>query len=196
MDAMQERNPFSNTGEDDYMLDWGRFVRWEARTRALLPQCLRITDGTEFRRCTLPTVIDRRPFFSWRSWSHSRGSFRVCLTVGTCDCSLFQSLHFPCRHALAACAAASVEWGSYVHPVYLQEEVYKVYEKEFPLIPDERLWPEWFGVLVRPNPAMCQIVSGKSVSTRFRNKMDEGEHQEKRCDLCRKTGHTQRDCPN
>ncbi|RYQ85930.1 hypothetical protein Ahy_B10g105573 [Arachis hypogaea] len=39
-------------------------------------------------------------------WSQT--SYRVRLTERTCDCGLFQSLHYPCRHALAACAAARV----------------------------------------------------------------------------------------
>ncbi|RYR37718.1 hypothetical protein Ahy_A09g042597 [Arachis hypogaea] len=47
-----------------------------------------------------------------------RGSFYVRLSSGTCNCRLFQSLHFSCRHALAACATADIEWGPYVHPVY------------------------------------------------------------------------------
>ncbi|RYR41974.1 hypothetical protein Ahy_A08g038425 [Arachis hypogaea] len=50
--------------------------------------------------------------------------------MGTCDCDLFQSFHFPCHHVLATCAAASVEWGTYVHMVYRQEVVLKVVEPE------------------------------------------------------------------
>ncbi|RYR46991.1 hypothetical protein Ahy_A07g032885 [Arachis hypogaea] len=59
-------------------------------------------------------VVDElKPFQGW-----SQSSFRARLMTGTCDCGLFPSLHFPCRHELAACATASVEWGLYVHPVY------------------------------------------------------------------------------
>ncbi|RYQ79668.1 hypothetical protein Ahy_Scaffold2g107627 [Arachis hypogaea] len=38
----------------------------------------------------------------------SQGSFLVCLTTGTCNCSLFQSLHFPCRHVLSTCVMPQV----------------------------------------------------------------------------------------
>ncbi|RYR08483.1 hypothetical protein Ahy_B05g076188 [Arachis hypogaea] len=83
---------------------------------------------------------------------------------GTCDCDIFQSLYFPCYHALAACAAAS-------------------------------FWPKWFGTRLHPNPAMSRKATSRHVFTRFRNKMDEGEHQEKRCGLCKQIGHILRGCP-
>ncbi|RYR67692.1 hypothetical protein Ahy_A03g014082 [Arachis hypogaea] len=75
----------------------------------------------------------------------AQGSFRVRLSVGTCGYGLFQSLCLPCHHALTACATASIEWASYVHPVYMQEGVFKVYKIEFPPIPDEALWQVWYG---------------------------------------------------
>ncbi|RYQ94466.1 hypothetical protein Ahy_B08g089380 [Arachis hypogaea] len=80
-------------------------------------------------------VEELEPFEGW-----GQGSFRVRLSEGTCDCVLFQSLHYPCRHALAGCTTASIEWVPYVHPVYRQEAVFKVYEMEFPPIPDELLF--------------------------------------------------------
>ncbi|RYR57199.1 hypothetical protein Ahy_A05g022937 [Arachis hypogaea] len=131
------------------------------------------------------------PFKSW-----SQGSFCVQLSTGTCDYSLFQSLHFPCRHALPAYATASVKWGTYVHLMYRQEAVFKVHEVQFLRILDEKLWPEWFGIRLRPNPSMCRKATGRPVFPRFHNEMDEGERQEKRCGLCRQTGHTRRVCPN
>ncbi|RYR72909.1 hypothetical protein Ahy_A02g007136 [Arachis hypogaea] len=126
-------------------------------------------------------------------------ALRIHLRVrarGTCDSRLFQSLHFSCRHALAACAAASVEWGSYVHPVHLQEYVFKVYEVEFPPIPYKKLWPEWHETHFRPNSAMRRKATCRPVSTRFHRDMDVVECQEKRCWLCRQIGHTKRDCLN
>ncbi|RYR25441.1 hypothetical protein Ahy_B02g059190 [Arachis hypogaea] len=89
------------------------------------------------RQAIVFLVEELEPFEGW-----SQGSFRVRLVAGTCDCGLFQSLHYPCRHALAACAVVSIKWAPYVHPVYRQEVVFKVYEMEFPPIPDEAVWPE------------------------------------------------------
>ncbi|RYQ92500.1 hypothetical protein Ahy_B09g098733 [Arachis hypogaea] len=100
---------------------------------------------------------------------------------------LFQSLHFFCRHALAACATVSVEWGPYVHLVYFQESMFKVYEVEFHPIPDEKLWPEWHGTRLYPNPAMHRKVTSRPISTRFYSNMDEVEHKEKRCGLFQQT---------
>ncbi|QHO20198.1 uncharacterized protein DS421_11g335810 [Arachis hypogaea] len=39
-------------------------------------------------------------------------------------------------------------------------------------------------------------ATGRPVSTRFRNDMDEVKRQEKRCGLCRQVSHTRRGCPN
>ncbi|RYR08701.1 hypothetical protein Ahy_B05g076514 [Arachis hypogaea] len=50
-------------------------------------------------------VEELEPFEGW-----SQGAFRVRLTANMCDYGIFQSLYFPCRHALAACVATSVEW--------------------------------------------------------------------------------------
>ncbi|RYQ98912.1 hypothetical protein Ahy_B07g086739 [Arachis hypogaea] len=131
------------------------------------------------------------PFNGW-----SQGSFRIRLTADTCDCGIFQSLHFPYRHLLASCAAASMEWGPCVHSVYMQQAMFKVYEAEFSPIPNKKLWPEWYGTQVCPNPAMHKKSTDRPISTRFCNEMDESERQKKRCGLCRRIGLTQKGCPN
>ncbi|XP_015970787.1 uncharacterized protein LOC107494244 [Arachis duranensis] len=143
------------------------------------------------RRAFVFVVEELEPFEGW-----GQGFFRVRLSEGTCDCGLFQSLHYPCQHALAGCAAASVKWAPYMHPVYRQEAVFKVYEMEFPPIPDESLWSEWHGTMIRPNPAMRRKATRRPVSTRFQNDMDDVERHEKRCALCKQVGHTRRGCPN
>ncbi|XP_072066721.1 uncharacterized protein [Arachis hypogaea] len=124
------------------------------------------------RRASVFVVDELEPF---KGWGHD--SFRVRLSEGTCDCGLFQSLHYPCRHALAGCTTTSIEWAPYVHPVYRQEAMFKVYEVKFPPIPDESLWLEWHGTMMRPNPAMRGKATGRPVSTRFRNDMDDVELQ-------------------
>ncbi|KAL4337119.1 hypothetical protein AHAS_Ahas12G0078300 [Arachis hypogaea] len=78
----------------------------------------------------------------------------------------------------------------------MKEIVFKVYKVEFPLIPDEKLWPEWYETCLHPNPAMHRKATDRPVFTKFCNEMVEVEHQEKRCGLCRKTGHTCRGCHN
>ncbi|RYR78753.1 hypothetical protein Ahy_A01g003612 isoform B [Arachis hypogaea] len=107
------------------------------------------------------------PFEGW-----SQGSFQVRLSSGLCDYGLFHALHYPCCPTLAACASASIEWTSYVHPVYRSEAMFKVFEMEFPPIQDKSVWPEWYGTLLRPNPLMRKKATGRPVSTRFQNDMD------------------------
>ncbi|XP_016206387.1 uncharacterized protein LOC107646737 [Arachis ipaensis] len=116
------------------------------------------------RRDSVFVVEELESFEGWL-----QGSFRVRLSAGLCDCGLFQALHYPCRHALARCATASIKWAPYVHPIYRQEAVFKVYEMEFPPI------PKWYGTLVRPNPLMRRKATGRPESTRFQNDMDEVE---------------------
>ncbi|KAL4301353.1 hypothetical protein AHAS_Ahas17G0292400 [Arachis hypogaea] len=103
-------------------------------------------------------------------WSQT--SYRVRLTERTCDCGLFQSLHYPCRHALAACATTSIEWGHFMNPVYTM------------------------GARLKPNSAMRRKALGKPISTRIRIEIDAIERAEKRCGLCHREGHTRRGCPN
>ncbi|RYR41688.1 hypothetical protein Ahy_A08g038100 [Arachis hypogaea] len=118
-------------------------------------------------RASVFSVEEMEPVDGW-----SQTSYRICLSERTCDCGLFQSLHYPCRHTLAACAAASIEWGHFVDPVYTMASVFK------------------------PNPAMRRKASGRSVSTRIQNEMDAIKRAEKRCGLCRGEGHIRRGCPN
>ncbi|QHO00358.1 uncharacterized protein DS421_13g405850 [Arachis hypogaea] len=80
--------------------------------------------------------------------------------------------------------------------LYMQEVVFKVHEVEFPQIPNEKLWPEWYRTHLHPNLTMRRKVTGRPVFMRFCNKMDEVERQEKRCGLCRQTGHARRGYSN
>ncbi|XP_016204688.1 uncharacterized protein LOC107645222 [Arachis ipaensis] len=123
--------------------------------------------------------------------------FRVNLQYRRCDCGYFQALHYPCAHALAACAYARLDWKQYVDLVYRVESVFRVYEMEFQPLPDEEMWPPSEGQRIRPNPLLRRIMEGRPVSTRIRNEMDEVEPRPgKRCGLCRQPGHTRRHCPH
>ncbi|XP_029152475.1 uncharacterized protein [Arachis hypogaea] len=143
------------------------------------------------RRASVFSVEEMELVDGW-----SQTSYRVRMTERTCDCVLFQSLHYPCRHALAACAAASIEWGHFVDPLYTMASVFKVYEREFPPIPDEKMWPPWYGARLKPNFAMRRKASGRPVSTRIWNEIDAIERAKKRCGLCHGEGHTRHGCPN
>ncbi|XP_016191743.1 uncharacterized protein LOC107632591 [Arachis ipaensis] len=57
----------------------------------------------------------------------SQSRFRVYLQQRRCDYGYFQALHYPCAHALAACAHARLDWQSYVDDVYRVENAFRVY---------------------------------------------------------------------
>ncbi|XP_027357172.1 uncharacterized protein LOC113866544 [Abrus precatorius] len=129
--------------------------------------------------------------------SRGQWEFRVHLTERLCDCGEFQKLHYPCCHALAACSDARRDWTSFVHDVYTMKSVFNVYKAQFSSIPNEDMWSPYIGLPIRPNPTLKRSLEGRSVSTRFHNKMDENDlRQGKRCGLCRGNGHTKRTCPH
>ncbi|XP_025611702.1 uncharacterized protein [Arachis hypogaea] len=79
--------------------------------------------------------------------------FRVNLQFRRCDCGYFQTLHYPCAHALAACAYARLEWQQYVDLVYRMESVFRVYEMKFQPMPDEEMWPLMKAHVSVPTPS-------------------------------------------
>ncbi|XP_072078163.1 uncharacterized protein [Arachis hypogaea] len=86
------------------------------------------------RRALVFSVDETKLLEEW-----SQISCPIRLNMQQCDCGVFQDLHYPCRHALAACSAASIEWGAFVNLVYRIDLVFKVYEIEFPSIPNEKM---------------------------------------------------------
>ncbi|XP_029145268.1 uncharacterized protein [Arachis hypogaea] len=126
-----------------------------------------------------------------------QSQFRVYLERYRCDCGYFQALHYPCAHALAACAYARLDWQQYVEVVYRVENVFWVYEMEFQPMPDEEMWPPYEGQHVHPNPFLRRTMEGCPASMRIQNEMDEVKPGPgKRCGLCRQPGHTRRHCPH
>ncbi|RYR63148.1 hypothetical protein Ahy_A04g020942 [Arachis hypogaea] len=63
-------------------------------------------------------------------------------------------------------------------------------------VPSAFNYRRWHGTRLCPNPAMCRKATGRRMSTKFRNDMDDPERHEKRCGLCRQVGHSRKGCPN
>ncbi|XLR34326.1 hypothetical protein S83_062226 [Arachis hypogaea] len=75
------------------------------------------------------------------------------------------------------------------------ESVFNVYILEFRLTGHEDDWPHYDGPRIRPNPKMMRVKKCRPVSSRIHNNMNDVEHNgEKRCELCRQSGHTRRTC--
>ncbi|RYR51925.1 hypothetical protein Ahy_A06g026869 [Arachis hypogaea] len=122
-------------------------------------------------------------------------NYQVLLDERKCDCGYFQAFHLLCRHVLAACSQGRIDWRGFVHPVYRMKLVFNIYRSEFRSIGHEDDWPFYDGLCIRPNPRMIRVKKGRPVSSRIRKKMDDVEHtREKKCGLCRHTGHTRKTC--
>ncbi|PPR83413.1 hypothetical protein GOBAR_AA37301 [Gossypium barbadense] len=52
----------------------------------------------------------------------------------------FQTLHCPCVHVVAACAKVNLNVEQFVDDVYTLERTLRVWENEFPVLPDMSTW--------------------------------------------------------
>ncbi|XP_015966464.2 uncharacterized protein LOC107490204 [Arachis duranensis] len=147
-----------------------------------------IASGQVFSQFLQKAILaNREGIFQMLVTSYDRAT--TVFTVD--DIAAVGALHYPCAHALVACAYARLEWQQYVDLVYRVESMFRVYEMEFQPMPDEEMWPPYEGACVHPNPLLRRTLEGRSVSTRIRNEMDEVEPGPgKRCGLCRQPGHT------
>ncbi|KAH1082228.1 hypothetical protein J1N35_021989 [Gossypium stocksii] len=55
----------------------------------------------------------------------------------SCDCGMFEALHYPCTHAIAACQNLRLDPMRYVDEVYKIEYMYNVWRHVFLPVPDE-----------------------------------------------------------
>ncbi|PPD90879.1 hypothetical protein GOBAR_DD12183 [Gossypium barbadense] len=131
--------------------------------------------------------IGRRPRF-----------YEVDLRNIRCECRKFETLHYPCAHVVAACAKVNLDAEQYVDDVYTLERTLRVWENEFPVLPDLSTWevpPMTFEHL--PDRGLRRNPRGRPQSSRIRNEMDIREKSDgKRCGICRLSGHSRNKCPN
>ncbi|KAK5773201.1 hypothetical protein PVK06_049506 [Gossypium arboreum] len=135
-------------------------------------------------------TIGRRPGIPPRSYG-------VDLRNRRCDCRKFQTLHYPCAHIVAACAKVSLNVDQFIDEVYTLERTLRVWENEFPVLPDLSTWevPRMNFELI-PDKGLRRNPKGRPQSSRIRNKMDIREKSDgKLCGLCRVAGHNRSKCP-
>ncbi|PPD72415.1 hypothetical protein GOBAR_DD30680 [Gossypium barbadense] len=67
-------------------------------------------------------------------------SYGVDLRNRRCECRKFETLYYPCAHVVAACAKVNLDAEQYVDDVYTLERTLRVWENEFPVLPDLSTW--------------------------------------------------------
>ncbi|XP_017625085.1 uncharacterized protein LOC108468730 [Gossypium arboreum] len=135
-------------------------------------------------------TIGRRPGIPPRS-------YEVDLRNRRCDCMRFQTLYYPCAHVVAACAKVSLNVEQFIDEVYTHERTLRVWENEFPVLPDLSTWevpPMTFELI--PDKGLRKNPKGHPQSSRIHNEMDIREKSdEKLCGVCRLAGHNRSKCP-
>ncbi|KAI4324027.1 hypothetical protein L6164_023595 [Bauhinia variegata] len=70
----------------------------------------------------------------------------------TCTCGEFQALHYPCSYVLVACASISIDYTSFVDPVYTLDHMINAYRFEFYLITSKEFWSSVAGPMLLLDP--------------------------------------------
>ncbi|XP_017634598.1 uncharacterized protein LOC108476779 [Gossypium arboreum] len=134
-------------------------------------------------------TIGRRPGIPLRSYGVDLRNIR-------CTCRRFQTLHYPCAHVVAACAKVLHNVEQFFDDVYTLERILRVWENEFPILPDLSIWevpPTNFELV--PDKGLRRNPKGRLQSSRIHNEMDIREKFDgKRCELCRLSGHNRSKC--
>ncbi|PPS07159.1 hypothetical protein GOBAR_AA13492 [Gossypium barbadense] len=114
-----------------------------------------------------------------------------------CDCRRFQTLHYHCAHVVAACAKVSLNVDQFIDEVYTLERTLRVWENEFPVLPDLSTWevpPTTFELV--PDKGLRRNPKGRLQSSRIHNEMDIRDKSDgKLCGVCRLPGHNRNKCP-
>ncbi|XP_052876310.1 uncharacterized protein LOC108462316 [Gossypium arboreum] len=125
-------------------------------------------------------TIGRRPGIPPRSYG-------VDLRNRRCDCRRFQTLPYPYAHVVAACAKVSLNVDQFIDEVYTLERTLRVWENEFPVLPDLSTWevpPTTFELVL--DKGLRRNPKGRPQSSRIRNEMDIREKSDgKLCGVCR-----------
>ncbi|PPE00238.1 hypothetical protein GOBAR_DD02716 [Gossypium barbadense] len=82
-----------------------------------------------FEMFRVTKTISRQPGIPPRSYG-------VDLRNRQCNCRRFQTLHYPCVHVVAACAKVLLNVEQFVDDLYTLECTLRVWENEFPVLPD------------------------------------------------------------
>nr|XP_029151636.1 uncharacterized protein LOC114925977 [Arachis hypogaea] len=141
-----------------------------------LPICF-LGKSTYGRLAELFVHKGRKAEAQLRTGNFSLGAYRVSLRDRTCDCGYFQSLHYPCRHAVACCTYSRLSWATYI-------------------CPRECFSPLYDGPTVISDPSNRPASEHCPRSTRIHTSMNEVDPTSpKRGGLCRQPGHTRWSCP-
>ncbi|CAK8538229.1 unnamed protein product [Lathyrus sativus] len=124
------------------------------------------------------------------------GHYKVDLLNGWCDCGKFQAFRVPFSHVIAACSNVRHDACALLSDVYRVTNLFGVYNASFPVMSCDEYWPVYEGDQICHNPRMWRNKKGRPVNTRITTEMDNFDKLERKCSMCRQTGHNRTRCPN
>ncbi|KAL1172171.1 hypothetical protein V6Z11_A05G331900 [Gossypium hirsutum] len=119
-----------------------------------------------FETFQVTETIDHRPDIPPRS-------YEVDLQNRQYDCRRFQTLHYPCAHAMAVCTKVSFNVEQFFDNVYTLKCTLRIWENEFPVLLDLSTWkvpPMTFELV--PDKGLHKNLKGYPQSSRIHNEMD------------------------
>ncbi|CAK8530965.1 unnamed protein product [Lathyrus sativus] len=124
------------------------------------------------------------------------GHYKVDLLNGWCDCGKFQAFRVPCSHVIAACSNLRHDAYALLSDVYRVTNLFGVYSNSFLVMSYDEYWPVYEGDQIFHNPRMQRNKKGCPISTHITTEMDNFDKLERKCSMCRQTGHNRTRCPN
>ncbi|CAK8541689.1 unnamed protein product [Lathyrus sativus] len=124
------------------------------------------------------------------------GHYKVDLLNGWCDCEKFQAYRVPCSHVIAACSNVRHDAYALLSDVYRVTNLFGGYSASFLVMSCDEYWPVYEGDQICHNPRMRRNKKGRTVSTRITTEMDNFDKFERKCSMCRQTGHNRTRCAN
>ena len=97
---------------------------------------------------------------------------------------------FPCRHVIVVCSSCHLQMTTFIDPVYNLHTIRITYQVEFHPVRNEDYWSTYTKPNFIPDPHMRRKNSGRLITTRLHNEMDQPiQNKPNKCSYYHTEGH-------